>query len=310
MNNFLIYSYYRFVNVRNKKEIKIKIENFIKGKKLRGTILLANEGINGSISGQKKDLDKLLRFIKNTLNIRKVSLKINEVSFLPFNRLKVRLKKEIVSLGKGEILPDRKSINYINPSEWNSFLEQEELALIDLRNIYEIKIGKFKNALDPKTNSFRDFPKKIEEMNLNKNHKIGIYCTGGIRCEKASKYLSIKGYKNIYQLEGGVLNYLDFIKNNKLKSKWNGECFVFDNRVSVDSNLKPGKYLQCHGCRSPISANETKSKTYIKGVSCKYCYNKRTEEQKKRSMNRQQQIYAAENKNITHPFKKITSDNF
>ena len=159
-----------------------------------------------------------------------------------------------------------------------------------MRNPYEIKIGKFKKSINPKTDNFREFPKKFKKMNFDKKDTIAMYCTGGIRCEKASAFLKKEGYKNILQLEGGILNYLNYFKNRKTKNSWTGECFVFDNRVAVKRNLEKGSYEQCYGCRSPIAKKDRKSRFFIQGVSCPYCYKFRSNEQKKRSLSRQKQI--------------------
>ena len=306
MNNLKIYSFYKFTKILNKEKFKYEIEIFISNIKLRGTILIADEGINGSISGDEKDLMKIIKFIKKKLNIDTLEIKVNDVAFLPFNKIKIRLKKEIVSLGKSFTNLNNISENFINPEEWDNFINQKNINLIDLRNTYEISIGKFKNSLNPDTNSFREFPKKIKTLNLDKDKKIAMYCTGGIRCEKASKYLNKLGYDKIYQLKGGIISYLEYLKKNKIKkSKWSGECFVFDNRVTINDNLERGSYLQCHGCRRPISTSDTKSNLYVKGVSCPYCFKKRTDKQKKSSKTRQKQIDMAEIKNISHPFMKI-----
>ena len=306
MSNFKVYSFYRFIEIKNKIKIKNKIENFIINKKLRGTILIANEGINGSISGREVDLNLLLKFIKQLIKIRKIEIKINNVNYLPFNRIKIRIKKEIVSLGKGKIVKNKRKRNFINPSEWDDLIIQKDTVLIDLRNTYEIKIGSFRNSINPLTNSFRDFPKKFKKMNFKKDKKIAMYCTGGIRCEKASNYLSQEGYKNIFQLKGGIINYLDYLQKNKKRTNWKGECFVFDNRVTINKKLKPGKYIQCHGCRAPITQKEAMSEMYMKGVTCPYCFNERSDKQKKSSMSRQKQINLAEIKNKKHPFSRIT----
>ena len=305
MNDLFIYSFYRFTKVKNKKQVKLEIEKFIKNKVIRGTILIADEGINGSISADTKTLISILKYIKKLLFVRQLEIKINQVDFLPFNRIKIRIKNEIVSLGKEINDFNKKKGLFIEPSDWNNFIIQKDVKLIDLRNNYEIEIGKFKRAINPRTNTFREFPKNIESMNLNKNDKIAIYCTGGIRCEKASKYLFQEGYNNIYQLKGGILNYLDYTKNSTAKSLWTGDCFVFDNRVTVNKKLEKGKYDQCHGCRHPINKKDTKSYKYIKGVSCPKCYGLRSEKQKQNSFNRQKQIEAAEQEGRSHPFKKI-----
>lgn len=307
-NKFQIISFYRFIKIEEKKVFKKLVENLLKDIFIRGTILIASEGLNGSISGKKKDLNIIIKFIRKKLKIRNLNIKINEVNFLPFNKIKIRIKNEIVSLGKGNISYKLKKNNFINPSKWNNLIKKKDLVLIDLRNEYEINVGRFRNSINPKTKSFSEFPSRLDRMNLNKDDNIAMYCTGGIRCEKASNYLKQKGYKNIFQLKGGILNYLKFINNNgDIPSKWDGECFVFDNRVSVNKELKTGKYIQCHGCRHPLSKKDTRSNDYTKGVSCPYCIHSRTEEQKKNSLNRQKQINNAEMKSENHPFKRIKS---
>ena len=300
----LIYSFYRFVSVNNKNRIKENLDSFLKNKIIKGTILVANEGINGSISGLQSELIKTIAYIRKILKIKNLNIKINEVDFIPFNKLKVRLKKEIVSLGMENINISKTKNSYIEPSQWNNLLTNENIKIIDTRNKYEISIGKFENCIDPNTKSFREFPQKFRKLKISKEDKIALYCTGGIRCEKATAFLKSEGFKNVYQLKGGILNYLDFAKIKGTQNKWSGECFVFDNRVTVDNDLFKGNYLQCYGCRRPLSKNDIKSKKYIKGVACQYCYNNRSSTQKLSSLMRQNQIDTAERNNKTHPFKK------
>ena len=285
-----VFSFYRFLQINDKSKIKDLLDHYFSEKNIKGTILLANEGINGSIAGSIKDIESTIKFIKKLLKIRKLDPKINEVDFLPFNRIKVRLKKEIVSLGKGNINVQKLKGDLIEPSEWNLILEDKNTEVIDIRNSFEIKIGKFKYAINLNTNSFREFPKMLKKMNLKKNKRIAMYCTGGIRCEKASSYLKMEGYKNVVQLSGGILNYLAYTNNEDSYSLWKGECFVFDNRVAVNKSLKKGTYIQCYGCRRPITKKETKSELYVKGVSCPYCFYERSDSQKKNSLMRQKQI--------------------
>ena len=287
---FEIYSFYCFVKINYKNCLKLDLENFIKDKNIKGTILLADEGFNGTISGKSNDLKKVLFFIKKFCKIKQVSLKINKTNLAPFNRLKVRLKKEIVSLGVKDLIVKNTSKKYIHPKDWDEFVRDKNTYLIDTRNRYEVEIGKFNNAINPQTGSFRDFPTKFSSLKINKNTKIGIYCTGGIRCEKASSYLYSQGFNNVFQLEGGILNYLNYKKNNRNNSTWSGECFVFDKRVSVKRDLKIGTYFQCYGCRRAITSSDMKSKYYKKGVCCPKCINERTEQQKKNSEMRQSQI--------------------
>ena len=285
-----IYSFYRFIKIKNKKDLKLKLDSLITNFNIKGTILIANEGINGSISGNSDDLKKYLDFIKKSLKIRKLSLKINFLNHHPFNKMRVRIKKEIVSLGIETLEFDKKKTKYIHPKNWDKFVNNNKVACIDTRNDYEIKIGNFKNSINPGTNSFREFPKKFEKLKLKKNKKIAMYCTGGIRCEKASVYLKSKGYKNVYQLDGGILNYIHYKHNSNEISNWQGECFVFDQRVAVNRMLKKGKYLQCYGCRRPILKIDTKSNKYEKGVCCHQCYDERSDFQKEKSKMRQKQL--------------------
>jgi len=299
-----IYTYYRFKELKDIKYLKKKLGNLSKNKIILGTILIANEGINGTISGTKKDLDIFILTIKKLLRIRKISLKISLNQFVPFYRLKVRLKKEIVTIGDKSIKPEKISGKHISPLKWDTIINNKKYLIIDTRNEYEIDIGTFKNAKNPKLKSFRHFPNFIKEQKIKKNQPIAMFCTGGIRCEKASSYLIKNGYKDVSQLDGGILNYLEFKKNN-IENTWKGECFVFDNRVAVNNKLKKGSYEQCYGCRHPITNNDMKLKSYKKGASCKYCVNLKSEEKIKNSLVRQDQIEIAEKKNATHSFKKL-----
>lgn len=304
---FLIYSFYRFVIINNKIDIKNKLDNFFSKKLVRGTILVSSEGINASISGYENDLNECIRLIKESLNIRKLEIKIHHTNFLPFNRIKVRLKKEIVSLGKGSINVKTNTGKIISAKKWDQVLQDKNTKIIDVRNIFEIEIGKFKNSINPKTDSFREFPAAFKKLKLNFNDKIAMYCTGGIRCEKASAYLREIGYKNVSQLQGGVINYLQNKINTNRINNWKGDCFVFDERVAINKKLAKSKYIQCYGCRRPITTKDTLSKYYKKGVTCPYCYNKRTSEQKKRSLSRQKQISYLEKNGLKNQFKKIIS---
>ncbi len=308
-NEFLIYAFYRFVKVNDKKKLKCKIDNYCQDKTIRGTILISDEGINATISGANYDLLQVTKIIKTDLCIRKLNIKINDCNFLPFNKIKVRIKKEIVTIGIKNLNVNRSKAKYLNPSEWNQHLNNHNVKIIDTRNDYEIAIGKFKNSINMHTNSFREFPSKFKSIEIDKKEKILMYCTGGIRCEKASAFLNSNGYKNVYQLEGGIINYLNFVKETKLNSMWSGECFVFDNRVTVNKNLLKGKYIQCYGCRRPLTNKDIKSKEYRKGVHCPYCINERSEKQIRSSVTRQSQIDVCEKERIDHTFKKIKSLN-
>ena len=302
-----IYTFYRFKDLKDIRYIKKKLDKFSKDKLILGTILIANEGINGTISGPKKNLDLLISDIKKILKIKKLSLKISKNRFIPFYRLKVRIKKEIVTLGDRSVKPEKISGKYVQPKDWDKVVNNRDYLVIDTRNEYEISIGTFKNAHNPKTKSFREFPNYIKKLSINKNQPIAMFCTGGIRCEKASSYLIKNGFKNVSQLDGGILNYLEYKKHKKINT-WKGECFVFDNRVSVNNYLNKGSHEQCYGCRHPITKEDMKLKSYVKGASCKYCIENKTNRKIKSSLVRQKQIDTAEIDQIEHSFKKIYSN--
>tara|TARA_B100001093_G_scaffold509033_1_gene572301 strand:- start:3853 stop:4764 length:912 start_codon:yes stop_codon:yes gene_type:complete len=288
-NSIFIFTFYRFKALTDLKFIKKTLVDLSNDYKIFGTILISNEGINGTISGNKQELHKLIRKIKFILKIRKLSLKISENNFIPFNRFKIKIKKEIVTIGDKKIVPQKISGNYITPKNWDKTINNKKFLIIDTRNEYEIKIGSFKNSINPKTKSFREFPNFIKKIKINKDQKIAMFCTGGIRCEKASSYLLMNGYKNVYQLDGGILNYLEY-KKNKKNNTWKGECFVFDDRVALNKKLNKGKYIQCYGCRTPLSKKDIKSEHYEKGIKCPYCHELRTSKQISSSKMRQSQI--------------------
>ena len=301
----LIYSFYRFINIKNKKDIKNKLDNYLSEKMIRGTILLADEGINGSLASSNENLEKNIKYIKKILKIRKLEIKINNVYFLPFNKMKVRLKKEIVSLGKKGLFVNDYKAEYIHPSHWNDIIRNKNYDVLDVRNNFEIDIGKFEGSINPKTDSFRDFPRKLSKLEIGKKSKIAMYCTGGIRCEKASAYLKSIGYKEVVQLKGGIIGYLDYMQKNSDSSKWQGECFVFDNRVTVNNKLQSGMYSQCFGCRHPITNEDMQLKSYKKGVSCKYCYKNKSQKKVDSLISRQNQIERNKINKINDKFKKI-----
>ena len=296
MNNICIISFYKFVTILDLEKLKIQIENICSMFETKGTILIAPEGINGTIEGSKNNIKKFLETLKNNKKFSDIIPKYSYSSKDSFNRMKVRLKKEIVTIGNTEVNPNKYIGKYIEPNDWNELISDPNTILIDTRNEYEVAIGTFKGAINPKTKSFRDLPNWIKNNLENedddyKNKKIAMFCTGGIRCEKSTSYLVQKGFTNVSHLKGGILKYLENIP--KKKSLWDGECFVFDQRVSVAEELKPGSYLMCHGCRMPLKPEDTKLKSYIHGVSCKYCHNKKSAESKKRYADRQKQINLA-----------------
>ena len=298
MDKITVCALYKFVDIKNLNEFKKNILTILKKNKIYGTILIAKEGINGTVSGNNLDILNLIDFLKSDVRFFDLEYKLSFTDKNPFYRTKVKLKKEIVTLGV-KINKSHYNATYINPENWNEFITNDDVILIDTRNKYETSIGSFINSIDPKTESFRDFPNFVKNnLNLEKTKKIAMFCTGGIRCEKSTAYLKSKGFKNVYHLKGGILNY--FKKIEKKDSLFRGDCFVFDNRVSVDHNLKKGNYDQCHACRIPIREKDKKHTHFVEGVSCPNCYNKTTPDKKSRFKERQKQIKIAKKLGINH----------
>ena len=285
---YKIFGFYKFKKIKNIKSLKKNLKNFIEEEQVRGTIIISIEGINGTISFKPTKYKKVKNKILNLLNIRKLDNEnISYYKYQAFKKGKIKIKKEVVPIGMK--LNKIVTKNKIAPKDWNKFILKKETVLIDTRKNFEFKVGTFKGSINPELNNFRDFPRYFKT--LKKNQNIGMFCTGGIRCEKASAYLKKKGFKNVYQLKGGIINYLDNVK--KKDSLWSGDCFVFDNRVSIKHGLKPGNLKICPGCRNPIKLSERKSNFYEQGVSCPNCYNNLTNSQKQRFRMRQKQILTA-----------------
>ena len=308
---FLTVAFYHFVTLDKKNNIQEHVYNFCEANNIKGTILLADEGINGTVSGKEKNIRDFLIFIKKEDLFKGVFSKLEHkeswASKNPFYRMKVRLKKEIVALGVDGVSPTKNVGKYVKPEEWNNLISDPNTIIIDTRNHYEVDIGTFKNATNPNTSTFRELPSFIEEnLDPKTPKKIAMFCTGGIRCEKATSLMLDKGFKDVYHLEGGILKYLETI--DKDKSLWEGECFVFDQRVAVTHGLNEGKYDQCYACRHPLSPDEMKSSHYIKGISCPYCYNKLTNEKKSSVIERQKQIELAKLRGEDHIGKQLNRD--
>ena len=298
---FYIVGLYKFKKILNIKKNKKILQNFFINKSIRGTIIISTEGINGTISANRKNLNLALNIIKRIFKFNNFdSQSLSKSKFQVFHRAKVKIKKEVVPMGIK--ISKRKSKNHVDPLKWNKLINDKNTFLIDARKPFEHEVGTFKNAKNPKVNNFRDFPNYLLKLNKNKNKNIAMFCTGGIRCEKASVYLEKKGFKNVYQLKGGIINYLNKIKKNN--SLWKGECYVFDNRVSIKHGLIPGSFLMCSGCRKPISRKDKKSKKYEEGVSCPNCHDSLTTSQKDRFRMRQKQIFLAKKAGKKHIFQK------
>ena len=298
---FNIQGFYKIKSISNCSVHKEKIKTYLLSKSVKGTVILSPEGINGTIAGKKSNVISCIKFIKDSFSIDIFdSINSSTCKFLPFYRAKVKVKKEVVPIGLKLKVVEKKKSHYVDPNQWNKLIKNKRVTLLDVRKPFEYKVGTFKGAANLKINSFREFPKYFNKF--KKNNKVAMFCTGGIRCEKASNFLKQKGFENVFQLKGGIFNYLN--KMNIKKSLWKGECFVFDNRVSVKHKLLPGSYSMCRGCRMPISAHEKKSSKYKEGISCPYCYNKLTKSQKDRFSMRQKQILIAKKLNKFHIYQK------
>ena len=294
-----VISFYKFVKINNPKKLRKSLLDLLLNEDVVGTFLIAKEGINATVSGSDISLKKIMKFLDKQKGFNDIEYKHSCSIKRVFRRLKIKVKDEIVALGKKEIDPSKTTGNYIEPRNWNKLIADPDVLLIDTRNTYEIKIGTFLGAENPNIRNFRDFPNFVKnKLNSRKNQKIAMFCTGGIRCEKASSYLLEKGFKDVYQLKGGILKYLE--QNTKKNSRFKGECFVFDERVSVNKKLKNGRYQQCYACRMPISKDDISSIHYKKGISCPHCFSKTSKRQKNRFAERQNQINLSFLKNIDH----------
>ncbi len=299
MSEFLVAAFYKFVSLPEFEELQASILEMAKSNEVMGTILLASEGINGTVAGPKKGVENLLAGIRTNPKFSDLEHKESWAKENPFYRMKVRLKKEIVTLGVSDVSPTKQVGEYIDPEDWNAFISDPDVMVIDTRNDYEVAIGTFKGAVDPMTTTFREFPKWLDEQEgIPKNKKIAMFCTGGIRCEKSTSLLKAEGFENVYHLKGGILKYLENVEAEN--SLWEGECFVFDERVSVGHGLKPGPYDLCHACRYPISEEDKKSVFYAKGISCPKCYDTQTVEQRRRFEERQKQVELASSRGESH----------
>ena len=293
-----ILSFYKFKKLNKIKSLRKKIFDKIFENNVKGLVIISPEGINGTIAGKKKNIIILSKYIKRIILIRSfdVQNRLNS-NFVPFLKLKVKLKNEVVPINETYKFNKKNKKNYLSPRKWDQFLKVKGAKIIDARKPFEYEIGTFKGSINPNTKNFRDFKNYL--MGLKKNEPIGMFCTGGIRCEKASNYLDNKGFKNVYMLKGGIINY--FNKTNPVRSNWLGECFVFDNRVTIKKNTKLGNYTICNGCRMPLHNKEKKSPKFKIGLSCPKCYDNLTKDQFKRFTMRHQQIVKSKN---NYKFKK------
>ncbi|MEZ5879172.1 MAG: rhodanese-related sulfurtransferase [Nitratireductor sp.] len=297
---FLVAALYQFVRLDDYQARREPLLEVCRNNDVMGTLLLAREGINGTIAGPEEGVRAVLSWLRSDPKLAGLEHKESWAEGgNPFYRMKVRLKKEIVTMGVAGIDPNDVVGTYVEPEDWNDLISDPDVVLIDTRNDYEVDIGTFKGAVNPKTVTFREFPQWVREQErLHNKPKIAMFCTGGIRCEKASSFMKQEGFDEVYHLKGGILKYLETVP--EAESLWEGECFVFDNRVSVGHGLKPGPYDLCHACRHPISEEDKRSEYYVHGVSCPHCFGKMSAEQKQRFAERQRQVELAKKRGEGH----------
>lgn len=297
--HFIVAALYKFARIENTEQVQSALHRICEENNICGTLLVAHEGINGTIAGSRSGIDAVLHHIRRMPGFQDLEHKESHASEQPFYRMKVRLKKEIVTIGLPDVDPNETVGTYVSPAEWNDIISDPETVVIDTRNDYEIKIGTFEHAVNPQTESFRAFPDYVQQnLDPAKNKKIAMFCTGGIRCEKASAYMKKLGFEEVYHLKGGILKYLeDMPAENSL---WKGECFVFDQRVAVKHGLEEGSYILCPSCRHPVGPDDVTSDKYIEGIACPHCHDSLSEDRKTRSAERQKQIALAEARGEKH----------
>ena len=290
---------YRFVRLEDFENLRAPLLAFCEARGIRGTLLLAEEGINGTIAGTEQAISEVLAYLRSDNRLADLDCKFSYNTDRPFLRMKVKLKKEIVTMGRPGIDPNQCVGRYASPEQWNALVDDPECLVIDTRNDYEVEIGTFQGAINPNTTSFREFPEWVEEnLDPSKHKKVAMFCTGGIRCEKSTSLLVSMGFEDVWHLQGGILNYLE--KTPVEQTRWNGECFVFDSRVSVDHHLEKGSYDQCYACRFPIDDAQKASDLYVPGVSCPRCHDAHSDQQKERFTERQKQIALAKERGEAH----------
>ncbi len=297
--SYIIATFYKFVTISDIEAKKGQILAFCRENQVKGTIILAEEGINGTIAGSGKAIASVLSYLRTIPGLVDLEFKESTSQKLPFVRLKVKIKSEIVTLGISEVNPTQQVGTYVAPQDWNQIISDPEVVVIDTRNDYEVEIGSFQRAKKPNTQSFREFPEYVAKNLDPKQHsKVAMFCTGGIRCEKASSYMLSQGFKEVYHLQGGILKYLENVSSEE--SMWSGECFVFDERVAVKEGLEPGNYELCYACGHPISEADKNSPQYESHISCPYCYDRLTPDKKARQENRRQnREYQKQQNNLT-----------
>lgn len=296
---YVVAALYKFVRLPDYITLRDTLYDYMVANKVKGTLLLAEEGINGTICGERAGVDAVKAWLDADGRFDGMSYKESLSDELAFYRTKVKLKKEIVTMGVEGINPAHIVGTYVKGDDWNTLISDPDTILIDTRNDYEVAIGTFKNAVNPNTTTFREFPKwAADNLDKTKHKKVAMFCTGGIRCEKSTAFLKEQGFDEVYHLDGGILKYLEEMPQEN--SLWQGECFVFDQRVAVKHGLEQGSYDQCYACRMPLSADEMASDKYVKGLSCPHCHDKTTDEQKAAFAERQRQVELAKQRGEKH----------
>lgn len=299
MPTILTAAFYKFVELQDFAARKAPLLECCERHGVKGTILLAKEGVNGTIAGSPEAVRAVLAYLRSEPRLRDLEHKEATGETTPFYRMKVRLKREIVTLGVPQVDPAKMAGQYVKPQEWNQLLEDPDVVVVDVRNDYEVSLGTFPGALNPRTKTFSEFPQWVRSAEALRNKpKVAMFCTGGIRCEKSTALLRSEGFAQVYHLQGGILKYLETVPEGE--SRWQGECFVFDERVSVQHGLQPGRSEFCRSCRMPIADEERASPHYVRGVSCPHCHAQTTEAQKNSRRERQRQVEIAESRNEAH----------
>ena len=290
---------YHFSPIPDPVHVREHLQAYMARADLRGTLLVATEGINGTVAGKDDGINQVLAAIKDLPGFSGIVYKDSWATEMPFKRAKVKLKREIVTLGVPGVDPSTRVGTYVAPADWNALIERDDVILVDTRNSYEYHVGTFENAINPETTTFREFPDWVKEnLSDKKDRPIAMFCTGGIRCEKATSYLLQEGYEQVYHLKGGILKYLEEV--DPASSRWEGECFVFDERVTVKHGLEPGTYAMCHACRMPLTPEELAHERYEAGVACPYCAGHHSEAQLAHLRERQHQVTLAAERGEVH----------
>ena len=299
-DKIVVAALYKFVTLTDYVALREPLLQVLLDHDIKGSLLLAEEGINGTVSGSRAAIDALFAWFKTDPRLADVDHKESCCDEQPFYRTKVKLKKEIVTLGVPGVNPNLQVGTYVEPKDWNALIDDPEVLLIDTRNDYEVAIGTFNGAIDPQTTAFREFPDFIKaHFNPQQHKKVAMFCTGGIRCEKASSFMLGQGFAEVFHLKGGILKYREEVPQEQ--TRWQGDCFVFDNRVTVRHDLSEGDFDQCHACRIPISAEDRLSEHFVPGISCPHCWNSLSEKTRASARERQKQIELAQQRNQPHP---------